>query len=52
MSAKWKQQQGRKQPYYVSLPDEPTFGLAGLYDEFAGQDGDLIASSSPTPPTP
>jgi putative SOS response-associated peptidase YedK len=40
----WKQQPGRKQPYFVSIPDEPTFGLAGLYDEFAGQDGELIAS--------
>jgi len=40
----WKQQQGRKQPYFVSLPDEPTFALAGLYDEFAGKDGETVAS--------
>jgi putative SOS response-associated peptidase YedK len=48
----WKQQNGRKQPYYVSLPDEPTFALAGLYDEFAGQDGEIIASYTviTTPP--
>jgi putative SOS response-associated peptidase YedK len=40
----WKQQNGRKQPYYVSVKDEPTFALAGLYDEFADPDGELIAS--------
>jgi putative SOS response-associated peptidase YedK len=40
----WKQQQGRKQPYFVSLPDESTFALAGLYDEFQDKDGAPIAS--------
>lgn len=35
----WKEIDGRKQPYYVSLPDEPMFGLAGLYDEFDGDNG-------------
>jgi putative SOS response-associated peptidase YedK len=48
----WQQQPGHKQPYYVSLPAEPTFGLAGLYDEFADQDGEFIASYTIVTTTP
>jgi putative SOS response-associated peptidase YedK len=48
----WKQEAGRKQPYYVSLPDEATFALAGLYDEFADKAGELIASYTIVTTTP
>ncbi len=48
----WKLQGGRKQPYFVSLPDDPTFGLAGLYDEFEDNNGIPIASYTIVTTTP
>lgn len=40
----WKQVGGAKQPYYITLPDEPMFAFAGLYDEFADEDGEVLRS--------
>ena len=48
----WKQQGGRKQPYFISLPNDPTFGLAGLYDEFEDKDGAPTASYTIVTTTP
>lgn len=40
----WKEVDGRKQPYLFSLTNQPLFGLAGLYDETAGPDGERHGS--------
>ncbi|MGI8475907.1 MAG: SOS response-associated peptidase [Thermomicrobiales bacterium] len=32
----WRTEGGKKQPYYFSLPGEPIFSFAGLYDEIPG----------------
>ena len=40
----WNQVGGAKQPYYITLPDEPMFAFAGLYDEFADEDGEVLRS--------
>lgn len=40
----WRQTDGRKQPYYISIPDDPIFSLAGLYDEIDDGNGGITAS--------
>lgn len=40
----WRQLQGRKQPYYIELKDQPLFAFAGLYDEVAQREGPPVAS--------
>lgn len=34
----WKQQGGRKQPYYLRPAQEPLFGIAGLWETWNGAD--------------
>jgi putative SOS response-associated peptidase YedK len=36
----WKNLGDRKQPYYVTVPDDPLFAFAGLYESFANDDGE------------
>lgn len=40
----WQRTGGRKQPYYLTVEDQPLFAFAGLYDEAPG--GDTEASGS------
>lgn len=40
----WKTIAGKKQPYLFTLPDEPLFAFAGLYDEIQGDDGEVTGS--------
>ena len=35
----WARPDGRTQPYFIHLKNEPVFGFAGLYDSFTGKDG-------------
>ena len=35
----WKKEGKRKIPFYFTLPDEPLFAFAGLYDTWRGADG-------------
>jgi putative SOS response-associated peptidase YedK len=39
----WQQRAGGKQPYYITVPDQPLFSFAGLYDE-REEDGEILAS--------
>jgi putative SOS response-associated peptidase YedK len=51
----WKQTGGSgrgKQPYFISIPDDPTFGLAGLYDEIEDGNGGVTASYTIITTTP
>ncbi|MCO5223105.1 MAG: SOS response-associated peptidase [Thermomicrobiales bacterium] len=36
----WKNLGDRKQPYYVTVPDDPLFAFAGLYESFTNDDGE------------
>jgi putative SOS response-associated peptidase YedK len=38
----WKKEGKKKIPFYVHLPKIPLFAFAGLYDQWAGTDGNLI----------
>src|SRR5690242_17195615 len=40
----WRQGGGRKQTYYIGPADGDIWGLAGLYDEIEGPDGEPLAS--------
>ncbi|MFL5758555.1 MAG: SOS response-associated peptidase [Thermomicrobiales bacterium] len=41
----WQRREDRKQPYFISVTDDPTFAFAGLYDMHKEDDGgDLIGS--------
>jgi len=40
----WRQRNGSKQPYFITVKDEPLFALAGLYDEGTDQSGQPITS--------
>jgi putative SOS response-associated peptidase YedK len=40
----WKNLGDRKQPYFISLPDDPLFAFAGLYDETTTGDGEVQGS--------
>lgn len=48
----WQQRNGRKQPFYVTLKDEPLFAMAGLYDEFVDASGEPVASYTIITTTP
>ncbi len=39
----WQQRAGGKQPYYITVPEQPLIAFAGLYDE-REEDGDILAS--------
>jgi len=39
----WQQRAGGKQPYYVTVRDQPLIAFAGLYDE-REEDGEILAS--------
>ena len=38
----WRQDRGRKQPYYIHLKDVPLFAFAGLYDIWHDADGEAF----------
>ena len=40
----WKQEGGRKQPVYIRMKDEEPFAIAGLWENWEGQDGQTIES--------
>lgn len=40
----WKQEQGKKQPYYFYLQDEQPFGFAGLWERWQSPSGEEIFS--------
>jgi putative SOS response-associated peptidase YedK len=38
----WKKEGKKTIPFYIHLPNTPLFAIAGLYDHWAGSDGNLI----------
>src|SRR3989441_3867116 len=40
----WKQEGGRKQPVYIRMKDWEPFAIAGLWEHWEGQDGQVIES--------
>jgi putative SOS response-associated peptidase YedK len=40
----WKQEGGRKQPVFIHMRDGEPFAIAGLWEHWAGQDGQVIES--------
>ena len=40
----WKQEGGRKQPVYIHMKDGEPFAIAGLWEHWEGQDGQVIES--------
>ena len=40
----WKKEGTRKIPFYISLPDQPLFAFAGLYDEWHDPAGTLLST--------
>ncbi|MEX1188271.1 MAG: SOS response-associated peptidase [Bacteroidia bacterium] len=42
----WKSQGKIKQPYYMSLKSEKLFSFAGIWEEYANEDGELIYTYS------
>ncbi|MCC6943073.1 MAG: SOS response-associated peptidase [Thermomicrobiales bacterium] len=40
----WKNLGDRKQPYYITVTDEPLFAFAGIYDAWKGENDDVVAS--------
>jgi putative SOS response-associated peptidase YedK len=40
----WQQRAGGKQPFYISVLNEPLFAFAGLYDEKPQENGEVIGS--------
>ncbi|MBW4577695.1 MAG: SOS response-associated peptidase [Aphanothece sp. CMT-3BRIN-NPC111] len=40
----WKQQDGKKQPFYCRVNDGQPFGFAGLWEHWEGEDGEAIES--------
>lgn len=36
----WKNLGDHKQPYYITVPDDPLFAFAGLYEAFANDEGE------------
>lgn len=40
----WKQVGGKKQPFYIHLPDKQPFGLAGLWEHWEEAEGEIIES--------
>ena len=48
----WKNDGGRKIPFYIHLPDEPLFAFAGLYDEWHDPAGPLSLRKRSLPANP
>ena len=48
----WKKEGKKTIPFYIHLPNTPLFAFAGLYDQWAGSDGNLIRTYTivTTPP--
>jgi putative SOS response-associated peptidase YedK len=40
----WVQRDGKKQPYYITLRDGNPFAMAGLWEEWHNEDGEVIES--------
>lgn len=40
----WQQQERKKQPFYFSLSDRRPFAFAGLWENWKGEDGEVIKS--------
>ena len=40
----WKQEGGRKQPVYIHMKDGEPFAIAGLWEHWEGEDGQVIES--------
>jgi putative SOS response-associated peptidase YedK len=40
----WKNLGDHKQPYFISVPDDPLFAFAGLYDELQDEDGETVGT--------
>src|SRR2546422_8511567 len=40
----WEQDEGRKQPVYIHMRDGEPFAIAGLWERWEGQDGQVIES--------
>jgi len=40
----WKQERGRKIPFYVHIRDEPVFAFAGLYDTWSNPAGTTLST--------
>lgn len=40
----WRPEGGRRQPFYLSVTDQPLFTFAGLYDAWIGEDGAIVGS--------
>lgn len=40
----WKNLGDHKQPYYITVPDDPLFAFAGLYEQSTGADGEPVES--------
>jgi putative SOS response-associated peptidase YedK len=40
----WKNEGGRKSPYYLMLPDEPLFSFAGLHDQWHNPEGVTVST--------
>lgn len=38
----WQKLEGRKQPYFIGLPDRQAFGFAGLWEHWEGADGSAV----------
>jgi len=38
----WKNLGDHKQPYYITVPDDPLFAFAGLYDSFVDDQGEPV----------
>ena len=38
----WQGEPGRKQPYAVTVPDQPLFGFAGLWERWKPRDGESV----------
>ena len=36
----WKNLGDHKQPYYITVPDDPLFAFAGLYDTYTNDEGE------------
>ncbi|MBW4618925.1 MAG: SOS response-associated peptidase [Cyanosarcina radialis HA8281-LM2] len=40
----WQHLAGKKQPFYIHLPDKQPFGLAGLWEHWESAEGEIIES--------
>jgi putative SOS response-associated peptidase YedK len=40
----WQRTEGRKQPFFFQMKDESPFGFAGLWEQWKGEEGQVINS--------